>query len=138
MKIRNLLISLALSFSVSSAFATPASLLTFDKMENIKQNQKNVVKQVSLYVIISVSFIAGISIGYYYQYIKSTYSKPTQVVSVKKTDVKLAIDENNNLLVIKKTDGSYVVYEDSVGYLIFNLYAKNIWGQASKPVTPSN
>jgi len=36
MKIRNLLISLALSFSVSSTFATPASLLTFDKMENIK------------------------------------------------------------------------------------------------------
>lgn len=36
MKIRNLLISLALIFSISNAFATPASLLTFDKMENIK------------------------------------------------------------------------------------------------------
>jgi hypothetical protein len=107
-------------------------------MENVKQKVKNVLKQASLYVIISVSFIGGISIGYYYQYIKSTYTKPVQVVSVKKNDVKLAIDENNNLLVIKKTDGSYVVYEDSVGYLIFNLYAKNIWGQASKPVTPAN
>ena len=107
-------------------------------MSNIKEKLKNVLKQVSFYVIISVSFIAGISIGYYYQYIKSSYTKPTQVVSVKKTDVKLAIDENNNLLIIKKTDGSYIVYEDSVGYLIFNLYAKNIWGQASKPATPTN
>jgi protein tyrosine/serine phosphatase len=36
MKIRNLLISFAVAFSISSAFATPAPLLTFDKMENIK------------------------------------------------------------------------------------------------------
>lgn len=107
-------------------------------MENIKEKLKNVFKQVSFYLIISVSLIAGIFIGYYYQYIKSVNVKEPQVVSIKKNDVKLAIDENSNLLIIKKTDGSYVVYEDSVGYLIFNLYAKNIWGQASKPVTPAN
>jgi hypothetical protein len=107
-------------------------------MENMKEKLKNVFKQVSFYLIISVSLIAGIFIGYYYQYIKSVNVKEPQVVSIKKNDVKLAIDENSNLLIIKKTDGSYVVYEDSVGYLIFNLYAKNIWGQASKPVTPAN
>ena len=107
-------------------------------MENMKEKLKNVFKQVSFYLIISVSLIAGIFIGYYYQYIKSVNVKEPQVISIKKNDVKLAIDENSNLLIIKKTDGSYVVYEDSVGYLIFNLYAKNIWGQASKPVTPAN
>lgn len=107
-------------------------------MSNIKEKLKNALKHLSFYTIISASFIAGLSIGYYYEYIKSSYTKKPQMVSVKKSDVKLAIDENNNLLIIKKTDGSYVVYEDSVGYLIFNLYAKNIWGQASKPATPSN
>jgi len=107
-------------------------------MSNIKEKLNKILKQVSLYLIISVSFIAGISIGYYYQYIKSSYTKEPQMVSVKKSDVKLAIDENNNLLIIKKSDGTYVIYEDSVGYLIFNLYAKNIWGQASKPATPAN
>jgi hypothetical protein len=107
-------------------------------MENVKQKLKNVLKQVSFYLIISVSLVSGCFIGYYYQYIKSVSIKQPQVVSVKKADVKLAIDENGNLLIIKKTDGSYVVYEDSVGYLIFNLYAKNIWGQASKPITHTN
>jgi hypothetical protein len=107
-------------------------------MTKIKEKLNKVLKQVSLYLIISVSFIAGISIGYYYQYIKDSYTQEPQMVSVKKSDVKLAIDENNNLLIIKKTDGTYIVYEDSVGYLIFNLYAKNIWGQASKPTTPAN
>ena len=45
-------------------------------------------------------------------------------------------DENNNLLIIRESDGSYTVYQDSVGYTIFGLYAKNIWGQASAPSTP--
>lgn len=107
-------------------------------MENMKEKLKNVLKQVSFYLIISVSLVAGGFIGYYYEYIKSVNVKEPQVVSIKKNDVKLAIDENSNLLIIKKTDGSYVVYEDSVGYLIFNLYAKNIWSQASKPVIPNN
>lgn len=110
----------------------------FNIKKNMKEKIKNVLKQVSFYLIISVSLIAGVFIGYYYQYIKSVNVKQPQVVLVKKNEVKLAIDENSNLLIIKKTDGSYVVYEDSVGQLIFNLYAKNIWSQASKPITSTN
>jgi len=75
-------------------------------MENIKEKLKQVVKQVS-----------------------------NQPVSVKRNEVKLAIDESNHLLVIHKKDGTYTVYQDSVGYMIFNLYAKNIWGQAANPKT---
>jgi hypothetical protein len=107
-------------------------------MENIKEKLKTALKQLSFYTIISLSFVAGASIGYYYDYIKTNYTKEAPVVSVKKDEVKLAIDENNNLLVIRKKDGSYTIYQDSVGYMIFNLYAKNIWGQASSPKTLSN
>lgn len=106
-------------------------------MENIKERVKTIFKHLSLYSVISLSFVAGASIGYYYDYIKTNYTKQAPVVSVKKEEVKLAIDENNNLLVIRKKDGSYTVYQDSVGYMIFNLYAKNIWGQASSP-KPTN
>ena len=108
-------------------------------MENIKEKLKTALKQLSFYTVISLSFVAGASIGYYYDYIKTNYTKEAPVVSVKKDEVKLAIDENNNLLVIRKKDGSYIVYQDSVGYMIFSLYAKKIWGQASSPkTTPSN
>jgi hypothetical protein len=101
-------------------------------MENIIETLKNKLKEISFYLLISLSFGAGLSIGYYYDYIKSKNSNGLLVNSVKRNEVKLAIDENNNLLVIKRKDGSYTAYEDSVGYTIFNLYAKNIWGQASK------
>ena len=103
-------------------------------MENIKEKVKSVLKQLSFYTIISISFAAGISIGYYYDYIKTSYTKRPQVVSVKKSEIKLALDENNNLLIIQKSDGTYVLYQDSIGYQIFNIYAKNMY----KPATPSN
>jgi hypothetical protein len=103
-------------------------------MENIKEKLKQVVKQVSLYTIILISLGAGISIGYYYDFIKNSF-KRNQPISVKRNEVKLAIDESNHLLVIHKKDGTYTVYQDSVGYMIFNLYAKNIWGQAANPKT---
>jgi hypothetical protein len=98
---------------------------------NIQEKLKTALKQLSFYTIISLSFVAGASIGYYYDFIKTNYSKQETAVSVKKSDVKIAIDENNNLLVIREKDGSYIVYQDSVGYMIFTLYAKNIWGQTA-------
>lgn len=100
-------------------------------MESITEKLKGNFKHLSLYVIISLSFAAGASIGYYYDLIKTKCSGKFSVTSVKRDEVRLAVDENNNLLVIKKRDGSYTAYQDSIGYTIFNLYAKNIWGQAS-------
>ena len=105
-------------------------------MENLKEKIGQVMKQVSFYAVITISLIDGFSIGYYYDLVKESRKKEPKFVSVRKSDIKLAIDENNNLLIIRESDGSYTVYQDSVGYTIFGLYAKNIWGQASAPSTP--
>ena len=105
-------------------------------MENLKQKIGQVMKQVSFYAVITISLIVGFTIGYYYDLVKESRKKEPKFVSVRKSDIKLAIDENNNLLIIRESDGSYTVYQDSVGYTIFGLYAKNIWGQASAPSTP--
>lgn len=100
-------------------------------METLKEKLKTVLKQFSNYLLIVLTLVAGFVIGYYYDIIKDSFnSESVQVTTVKRDEVKLAIDENNNLLVIKKTDGSYTVYQDSIGFMIFNLYAKNIWGSA--------
>jgi hypothetical protein len=105
-------------------------------MENLKEKIGQVMKQVSFYAVITISLIVGFTIGYYYDLVKESRKKEPKFVSVRKSDIKLAIDENNNLLIIRESDGSYTVYQDSVGYTIFGLYAKNIWGQASAPSTP--
>jgi hypothetical protein len=105
-------------------------------MENLKEKIGQVMKQLSFYTVISISLIVGFSIGYYYDLVKKSFHKEAKFTSVRKSEIKLAIDENNNLLIIRESDGSYTVYQDSVGYTIFGLYAKNIWGQASAPSTP--
>ena len=105
-------------------------------MENLKEKIGQVMKQVSFYAVITISLIVGFSLGSYYDLVKESRKKEPKFVSVRKSDIKLAIDENNNLLIIRESDGSYTVYQDSVGYTIFGLYAKNIWGQASAPSTP--
>ena len=107
-------------------------------MENLKEKLGQVMKQLSFYTVMVITFVVGMLIGYYYNTVKESYSKKEEpkFTSVRKSEIKLAIDENNNLLIITESDGSYTVYQDSVGYTIFGLYAKNIWGQASAPSTP--
>lgn len=103
-------------------------------MENVKEKIKTFLKQLSLYSVIAVTFVLGLSIGYYYDVLKNslTRNKPQ---SIKRSEVSLALDENNHLMIIKKRDGLYTTYEDSIGYVIFNLYAKSIWGQATHQKT---
>lgn len=40
--------------------------------------------------------------------------------------VSVAINERNELMIIDRQDGSYEIYQDSIGRCIFNLYANAI------------
>jgi len=48
------------------------------------------------------------------------------MVKVNKSEVNLALDEHNHLIVIDKKTGDYTVYDDSIGVSIFKIYARNI------------
>lgn len=90
---------------------------------------KTTTSKLSTYLLIILSVLGGFTIGYYYNVIddlKMNQGKAS-VTEVKKVTINLAVDESNNLLVIDKKTGSYIVYEDSVGMSIFNLYARNIY-----------
>lgn len=54
-----------------------------------------------------------------------------EVVSVSKETKKIgkisvAINERNELMIIDRTNGSYEIYQDSIGRCIFNLYARGL------------
>jgi len=40
--------------------------------------------------------------------------------------ISVAINERNELMIIDRTNGSYEIYQDSIGRCIFNLYANSI------------
>jgi hypothetical protein len=94
---------------------------------------KQIGKQILFYLIIIISLVVGISLGYHYEKLKSMgHSSKFTPTIIKKSDVNLAIDEKNNILIVNKNDGTYIMYQDSIGYTIFNFYAKNIWSEHSK------
>lgn len=107
------------------------------KFETILAKLKSFFKQFLLYVIFVLSLGLGYVIGYYYFAFKNSLLNDKYKVSVvHNSETNLAIDEHNNLLIIDKESGNYKIYEDSIGFKIFNLYAKNLWS-TSKPVEPT-
>lgn len=92
---------------------------------------KQVLKVLFLYSIILSSAVAAFFIGMYYQRV-NTVTKKHEITKILKHDVVLAVDENNNLIVIQKSTGDYTVFQDSVGKHIFNMYANSVWNQNTK------
>jgi len=92
--------------------------------------------KLSSYLFLIVSMALGFTIGYYYNIISEfKLSKNKVSAEITKSSVNLAVDEDNNLLMIDKQTGNYTIYQDSVGHSIFNLYARNIFGQHSTTQT---
>lgn len=65
-------------------------------------------------------------------YVKVTAPKPTQKESVYQkpktiTETSVAVNERGELMVIDRNNGTYQLYQDSVGRMIFNMYAAKIY-----------
>lgn len=101
-----------------------------EKFNKLVATTKSFFKGIAVYVVIIACSIAAYFIGVFHN--KMT-TKPVEakieVVKIKKSQVNLAIDENNHLIIINKETGNYTIYQDSIGKTIFKLYAKNVWGQ---------
>jgi hypothetical protein len=89
-------------------------------------------KKLGNLLIVAIAMIAGFFIGYYY-WVMMNHSKVSPLKNINplsKTSV--AINERNELLVIDRANGTYTVYQDSVGLMIFNLYASKKYEQVVK------
>lgn len=93
-------------------------------LEKIKLFLKNIL----IYVVIAVCAGASFFIGVYFQKNNTEIIKH-EIKRMNKKDILLAIDENNNLILINKNSGDYTIYEDSIGENIFKIYANNVWNQ---------
>jgi hypothetical protein len=47
-------------------------------------------------------------------------------ITKKISQVSVAINERNELMIIDRSNGNYEIYQDSIGRCIFNLYANSI------------
>lgn len=94
-----------------------------------KKYGKLIIKSLQ-YGIVTILLVGS----YYLGKLQKAYETESQpkteipiVNTVKKDSINLAIDEGNNLLIIDNNTGRYTIYQDSIGYKIFKLYAGTIW-----------
>lgn len=94
----------------------------------ISQQLKQFFSHVFWVGLVIVGLGIGFGVGYYYKQIK-TVELPSKMRLINKQDVFIAVDEYQRFMIIEKSSGNYTIFQDSVGRTIFNMYARNIWGQ---------
>lgn len=90
-------------------------------------------KQLLIYIIVVVTATASFFIGKNYTKLtkKPETTKAVANTRIEKSDITLAINEQNELMMINKKSGLYTIYSDSIGVAIFSLYTKNLWREHS-------
>lgn len=105
-----------------------------EKMKMFFELIKKVLKQATIYTIIAMACLASFFMGFYYKKMTTNSNqKDIERTEIKKSEVNLAIDQFNNLMIIDKNTGNYIVYEDSIGKSILKIYAKTIVNSQNNP-----
>ena len=75
-------------------------------------------------IIVISTLIAGFGLGYYFQELKV---KPQSVnETILNKEVRIAIDSEDKLIIMDRKTGSYTIYSDSIGKMVFKMYANKI------------
>ena len=81
--------------------------------------------------IVVSTLVAGFGLGYYFQELNV---KPKAVnETILNKEVRIAIDSEDKLIIMDRKTGGYTIYSDSIGKIIFKMYATKI----ASPVTTS-
>ena len=97
--------------------------------EEFKEKVKLAFTRFMNITIVTSTLIAGFGMGYYFQELKM---KPKAVnETILNKEVRIAIDSENKLIMMDRKTGSYTIYSDSIGQIIFKMYASKI----ASPVT---
>jgi hypothetical protein len=92
--------------------------------EEFKEKVKAAFARFMNITIVASTLIAGFGLGYYFQELKV---KPKSVnETILNKEVRIAIDSENKLIIMDRKTGQYIIYSDSVGKTIFNMYATKI------------
>ena len=99
-------------------------------MKNIKEQVVIYINKAASVILVAGSLVLGFGIGYYFHILGIINDKSVKVGNLTTNkEVRIAIDEANQLIIMDENTGSYQMYSDTVGRTIFNMYAKQIVAQ---------
>jgi hypothetical protein len=100
-----------------------------------KENLMPLAKKIGGYAMIAIlvvlSFYAGRKTADYPPK-ELAESKNPYSHAFDKHEISIAVNENNELLLIEKKTGEYILYSNSIGMTIFQMYANKIYNESKK------
>jgi hypothetical protein len=97
-------------------------------MKFITEEQKEKIKKFfnrfMNVTIVATTLVAGFGMGYYFQELKRQPKAVNETILNK--EVRIAIDSEDKLILMDRKTGGYTIYSDSVGKIIFKMYASKI------------
>ena len=103
-----------------------------EKVQNIVEKSKVFFTHAGKIAIIAIAMVFGFIVGDVYHRITDRDKESTSnVVNLKNVHkiktTSVAINERNELLIIDRESGTYEIYQDSIGTMVFSLYAGKIY-----------
>ena len=90
-------------------------------MQTAIDRLKVIANKLGNLLVVAAAMVSGFLIGYYYWYMMAKANHPKMTKTLR--TVSVAVNERDELMIIDRSTGTYSVYQDSVGLMIFNTYA---------------
>jgi len=87
-------------------------------------------KKAFTYAIIVGALVIGFFIGKRFPYNTPHVQDNPYSHAYNENEVSIAVNESNELLVIDRKTGKYVIYSDKIGMTIFKMYTNRIYQNA--------
>lgn len=102
-----------------------------NKIQNLLEPTRKFFLQLGNYLLLIIAISAGFFIGKYYDEVFTKEEKAEQkLVITQSKNVSVAISQNSELIILDRTTGNIVMFQDTVGINIFKLYANQIAGSS--------
>ncbi len=100
----------------------------------MKQLKISISEFFSKYTRLALNVIAGVAIAYTSFKLGTeygNYDRKNDVVNAyahaySPSEISIAVNESNELIMIERATGEYIVYSDTIGQTIFGMYARRI------------
>ena len=92
-----------------------------------------IAKKALNYGVIVGALVVGFSVGKYVESHKTTKPENNPYAhAFSPEEISIAVNESNELMLVERKTGNYIVYSDTVGMTIFKIYTARIYQNATE------
>jgi hypothetical protein len=96
-----------------------------------KEKVMTFTKKAFTYAIIAGALVIGFFIGKRFPYNNHPVQDNPYSHAYDANEVSIAVNESNELLIVDRKTGKYIIYSDKIGMTIFKMYTNRIYQNAT-------